>query len=342
VATVVFVTEQGAAHQGSYREALRDLDLIDRVQLMDPSGATFAESKAAVGAKCTGTFATTAELVANERPSLALVSMIAANAPPVITELLEAGIDVMAEKPACVRLADFKRLVALADERGAKLVLAFANRIRADMRDAHRIVRDGGIGDLYAVQATQVDDQTRIWAKKDGHNWTFERRLAGGGHLSWLGIHTLDLLRYLSGDEFAEIGAMAPVVGGSTIDVEDLAMLNIRFASGAHGSLFCGYLMDRKGHSSVTLYGSAGFVRINAAERGRVEWRRVSARGGEPIDRTFEYSTRGGGYTPWVERVLEACLGRTELPATAADGLAALRAVHAAYQSAATRSTVVL
>ena len=51
-------------------------------------------------------------------------------------------------------------------------------------------------------------------------------------------------------------------------------------------------------------------------------------------DRIFTYSDRGGGYTLWVERTLQACLGEAQPPVTGDDGLTALRIVHTAYRSA--------
>lgn len=336
MATVAFVTEQGAAHQASYREALNDVAAIDRALLMDPGGATFDESRRVCGAKVQAAETSVEALLRHGAPDLAIVSMIGANAPAVIEPLLDAGVHVMAEKPACVHPDQFERLLRTAERRGVELMMAFAQRREPVKVDARRIIAAGGIGSLYAVQAWQVSDQARIPGKAADGDWTFRKALAGGGHLTWLGIHTLDLIRFLTGAEIESVQAMTPVVGGQPIDVEDLALVNFRFAGGAHGSLFSGYLMERKqGHSGVTVYGDAGWLRINAAERGRLEW----TADGQPA-RVVSYAERGGGYTRWVECALRACLGADEPPVTARDGLAALRVIHAAYRSAAEGRTV--
>ena len=59
-------------------------------------------------------------------------------------------------------------------------------------------------------------------------------------------------------------------------------------------------------------------------------------------DRRFEYDGRGGGYTPWVDCTLRACLGEIDPPITAEDGVKVLRVVHAAYESAESGCRVVL
>ena len=336
MARVAFVTEQGAAHRSHYQEALRDNARVEQVMLMDPEGAIFEEGRRRCGAKVTAAETTVDGLLGHGRPELAIVSLIAAHAPAVIEPLLEAGVHVMAEKPACTDPDQFARLVQVAERRGVHLMLAFAQRCQPAKMDARRIIAEGGIGSLYAVQAVQVDDQGRIPGHVARGGWTFRKQLAGGGHLTWLGIHTLDQIRFLTGAEVEAVQAMTAVVGGQPIDVEDLALVNFRFAGGAHGSLFSGYLLDAKpGPGAITVYGSSGWLRINAAERGQLEWNAT----GSPR-RVVHYSEPGGGYGRWVERTLQACLGEAEPPVTADDGLAALRVAHAAYRSAAEGRTV--
>ena len=335
MANVAFITEDGAAHRPAYQNAIRDLELIERAVLVDTDGTTFDETRQVCGAKIAGSETSIDAMLGKTHPDMAIVTMKGAHAPAVIRPLLEAGVHVMAEKPACVNPDDFAELVELAVRQGVHLMLAFAQRLHPPNIDARRIVDEGGIGRLYAVRATQVDDQTRIQKRLGDPDWRFIRKLAGGGHLSWLGIHTIDQIRFLTGLEVEAVSAMTPVVGGAPIDVEDLATVSMRFAGGAHGALFTGYLMPEKGHSSITIYGSEGWVRLNASERGQLEWRCV----GSP-KRVVSYTDHAGGYTSWVERTLQACLGECDPPLRAADGLAALRIVHAAYRSNETGSTV--
>ena len=342
MATVAFVTEANAAHQAPYRNAIRDLDLVEHAELLDPGGSTFEASINTIGDKVGGKHTSVDSLLQAGKPDMAIVTMIAAHAPDVIRPLLEAGVHVMAEKPSCVRAEDFAELASLADKNGAHLMLALANRLRPDVQQARSIIADGGIGNLYALRAVQVDDQTRIQKRLNDPDWTFQKKLAGGGHLSWLGIHRLDMLSYLAGEDIVEVSAMTSVAGGAPIDVEDLGIVTIRFASGALGALFSGYLMDQKGHRGWTVYGSNGWVRGHEAEVEALEWRSVSSEMLGSNNRRYEYSGQPGGYTPWVERTLRAALGEAPAPITAAESLQVLRVVHAAYASAESGSAITL
>ena len=95
MATVALITEEGAAHQQPYRDAIRDLDLIERAELMDPGGTTFADSVATVGAKAGGTHTTVDSLLAAGKPDMAIVTMIAAHAPDSIVIVVSNPLDAM-------------------------------------------------------------------------------------------------------------------------------------------------------------------------------------------------------------------------------------------------------
>ena len=329
MATIAFITESEAKHRKPYAEAIGDLERIEAAHVVD-DGADGVLGL--IGSKLMGRHATVDDLLAAVRPDMAIVSLVAANSPPVIEALLNAGVPIMAEKPACVHPDDFAPLARLADDKGVPLMLALANRMRPDMNDARRIIAEGGIGELYAVRAVQVADQTRI-QELDAPDWTFERDQAGGGHLVWLGIHFVDVIRYVTGRDVDQVQALTGVVGGAPIDVEDLALVNMRLAGGAMASLFSGYLMEEKGHQGLTIYGSRGWIQTDAAAAPRLVW--CTGRGeGARVRRTL-YEERGAPYTAWVAETLRACLGEIDPPLSATDGLAALRIVHAAYASAA-------
>src|SRR5205823_6783266 len=112
----------------------------------------------------------------------AIATFTGAEAPAFIRPVLEAGIPVLAEKPACTDVETFAQLVALSERHGAPLMLALCNRLGPWAADARRIVQEGGIGTLYAARALALADQPRIWQERT-RDWTFRQAEAGGGHL---------------------------------------------------------------------------------------------------------------------------------------------------------------
>jgi hypothetical protein len=113
---VALLTQADGPHLSAYIPSLVATPEIASVAvagLPDPKG---------LGPKLGGVYKDAAELFRKEKPGLALVTMEAAIAPPVIRAALEAGCHVLAEKPACVRAADFDALAAVADDDGVCVV----------------------------------------------------------------------------------------------------------------------------------------------------------------------------------------------------------------------------
>ncbi len=338
VALVMEADEQG--HRAFFLQALRDLDLVDSVVVVDESGGTFAEARETLGPKLRGTHHELADGLASAAPDLAIVSLIAANAPPAVRRCLEAGCHVMVEKPACTHPDQFAELVELAEQRDQHLIVPLARRLCPWVQDARRIFASGALGRAYALRGAVIADQARIWPANGVRDWTFRRSLAGGGHLVWLGIHWIDLMTFITESPVVEVQAMTDVVGGAPIDVEDLALVNLRFANGAYGTLLSGYLLDKPYQLDLSLWGSNGWLRFGASDRHLLEWHSTSPDPGGVPDRRIAYSGPDfANYTPWIERTLRGCLGEPA-PITGAEALAALRVVHAAYESAESGRTV--
>ena len=226
VTLVMEADEQG--HRAFFLQALRDLDLVDSVTVVDESGGTFAEARQTLGPKLRSTHHDLASGLHSAAPDLAIVSLIAAHAPAAVRRCLEAGCHVMVEKPACTHPDQFAELVDLAEERDRHLIVPLARRLNPWVQDARRIFASGALGRAYALRGAVIADQTRIWPAHGERDWTFKRSLAGGGHLVWLGIHWIDLMTFITESPVVEVQAMTDVVGGAPIDVEDLALVNLR------------------------------------------------------------------------------------------------------------------
>lgn len=320
---------------------MREDPAVTDVALVDTDGGTRAEAQRAITNKPVRVYDTVPAMLAVESPAMAIVTFPSVETPPMIQAMLEAGVPVLTEKPACVRLEDFAPLVDLADRKQVPLMMALANRLAPWAIDAKRIVSEGGIGRLYAARAMTLADQTRIWEERT-RDWSFSKVDAGGGYLIWLGIHFLDLLLHLTGERVAEVQAMIGLVGGAPIDVEDVATVNLRFASGAQASFSCGYVLDGNVKQiDLDMWGSEGSVRCNLNTR-TLDWHGTSPHMQGVPNRRFTYEQPGGGYSPWVRECLRASLGEAPPPMTGADALAVLRVIFAAYESAATGKTVKL
>jgi len=335
---VALITHAGGAHVGAYLSALAATEECSTVVLGDPDGRWEMEARRVLGAKLTRTDRDVAALLKVEQPQLALITMEARLAPPVIDAALEAGCHVFAEKPSCVRVADFKPLVAKADRQHRYLMLALANRLNPETIAARRIVQTGQIGKLYGIEMHLVADQTRLTRPEYHNQWFAQKDRSGGGHLIWLGIHWLDLGMHITGSSITSVAGFTANVGGQPIDVEDSAAAALRFDNGMLGTITSGYYLNRGYHSHIKLWGSAGWLHLEPMLDQPLKWSTDMGDKASQVQ-VWDGSKDPRGYTPIVQAAVRACADMTEPPVTSAESLRALRTVFAIYSAAESGQT---
>jgi predicted dehydrogenase len=212
--TVAVLTDVGGAHLDSYLTGLALSDQVRSVVVADPSGLSEAAAKKSLGAKLTHFERDHAKVLVDYQPGMALVTLEALHAPPVIQMALDANCHVLAEKPSCVKAEDFEPLVRLADMKHRFLMLAFANRLRGTVAAARKLIQSGQIGQIYGCELHIVADQTRLKNPTYHKSWFADRSRSGGGHLMWLGIHWIDLVMHLTDSQIVEVAGFAGIVGG--------------------------------------------------------------------------------------------------------------------------------
>ena len=96
--TVGLITHKEGAHVHAYLNALRDSGNCDRVVLVDPDHAWDEPAQRILTTKLQGRYDSLDCMFQKESPTMALVTMEAVHAPPIIDQLLEGGCHVFAEK----------------------------------------------------------------------------------------------------------------------------------------------------------------------------------------------------------------------------------------------------
>lgn len=332
------ITHAGGAHLGAYFQALAQAEEVTSVALSDPSGAWAAAARKALGGKFTAVYQKPADMLAREKPVMALVTMEAVLAPPAIDAALEAGCHVFAEKPACVRAEDFEKLTTKADAKHLYLMLALANRLNPPIQAARRLLRAGKIGKIYGVEMHLIADQTRLTRAAYHKQWFAKKARAGGGHLAWLGLHWLDLAMYLTSAKIREVAGFAGNVGGQPIDVEDSAAVALRFDNDTFGTLTSGYYLDRGYHSHIKIWGSHGWMHLAPFAGVPLEWYSTKDEKNPQLQK-YDGPTEPRGYSPFVKAAVRACAGLQDPPISNVESLHILKTVFAFYESVKTKQT---
>ena len=101
------------------------------VAAADPSGDFLPKGQELLGARASSyrTFSDYKQMLEEIKPQLALLALEPHHTPPVMEAVLEAGGHILSDKPACVRLEDFARVVRLAQSKRLQVMLGLTNRV---------------------------------------------------------------------------------------------------------------------------------------------------------------------------------------------------------------------
>lgn len=147
---------------------------------------------------------------------------------------LDAGKHVIVEKPVDVTLRAAHRVADAAARAAAMVTVVSQHRFDPSSQLVHRAVQEGRLGHLTSGVASVA-----WWRGQDYYDsgdWRGSWALDGGGALMNQGIHTVDLLVWMLGEP-VEVIARTACLAHQRIEVEDIAVAVIRFASGALGVL---------------------------------------------------------------------------------------------------------
>jgi predicted dehydrogenase len=236
-----------------------------------------------------------------------------------------AGKHVLTDKPMARTAAEADEMIAAADNHGVVLVPFQNTRFMAPFVAAHDVVAAGRVGDVTGVRAAFGHGGPQDWAPNA--TWFFDKDSAGGGCLIDLGVHVIDLVRYVTGDDIVEVGALLNGVAG---DVETDAQLLIRLRQGAIGSVQASWLSRPGPDHQLTIIGTDGTLHLDS----RTALTLI------PTDGKREHVELPEHTNSPLDEFLAAVRGEHAPSVTAADGRAAVAVVEAAYKSARDGTTV--
>jgi predicted dehydrogenase len=238
----------------------------------------------------------------------------------------KAGKHVLVEKPIATSVDEADAMIQAAASAGVVLHVAHNLRYLAPVLAAHKTVASGSLGNVTGLRAAFGHSGPRGWAPDS--TWFFDTALSGGGALIDLGIHIIDVVRFVTGLEAHEVSAMT--MGAEP--AEDAAQLVVRYDNGVIGSVHASWVAHPAPDMMLTILGTNGTMHFDA--RRGLSMRNTS---GEKIEIEMP-EVPGSPFEDFVRAANgEAPLGPA---ATGEDGRAALAIVCAAYESAQSGKTV--
>jgi predicted dehydrogenase len=167
---------------------------------------------------------------------------------------LEAGLDVLLEKPMVMNAAEARSLIAARDRTGRQLVVAFNGSLSPQIRTAVKMLRAGELGTILTIHGV-------VWQGWNSHTqntWRQIPEVSGGGFLFDTGAHMLNTVADLAGEPVVEVAAW---LDNRSRPVDILGTVMARLASGVLISLSgCGDTIESCA-SDVRVFCTNGILR---------------------------------------------------------------------------------
>ena len=298
------------------------------------------------------------EMLAGERgreDRIDLVTVATPNAThfEITKEFLEAGFNVLCEKPMTMTVEEGEEIVKVAEKSGKICAVNYCYSAYPMVRQARAMVRAGEIGKVRLVvtnfshghhgDATDADNP-RV-------RWRYDPAMAGvSGQFADCGIHAMHMAGFIADDEVETLSAdFASTIGSR--ELEDDAMVNFRTQKGAVGRLWTSSVAIGRQHGfDIQVFGETGGLRWASEQPNQLIYTPVGGRmqiiekgeGGlhEEAQRLSRVAiAHPEGFPLAVANIYcdlaDAISGETRdgLP-NAADGVRSMAAVHTAVESA--------
>jgi predicted dehydrogenase len=178
----------------------------------------------------------------------------------IATAFLDAGIDVVCDKPLTSTLDEALELVQRVRRSGRLFALTHNYSGYPMVRQAREMVAAGELGEIRVVHAEYPQDWLSTDLESTGHKqaaWRVDPAQAGaGGSLGDIGTHAEHLARFISGLDLAAVSAdLTTFVAGRRLD--DNAHVMLRYTNGARGMLWSSQVAPGNENAlRVRIYGS--------------------------------------------------------------------------------------
>lgn len=317
---------------GRYREVLGQ-ELAHRIEVVVAADKDPAKAKAftdAVGGEPVDGI----DGIIAHRPDLVCILSESGNHATHAKALIQAGLNVLVEKPVALRLEDALALEAEAEKAGVMCAVVKQNRYNPAMRFLRSAVDEGRIGRLVTAGIRVHWCRTQEYYDDPWHGrWAMD-----GGVLAQQAIHHVDALQWLGGPIEAVCAAGNDIL--NTLEAEDTAVGIVKFVSGALGTIEATTsARDDDFEASIHLVGEKAMAKVGGRALNQLElWRPVEPVPGDETatqDHSQEVPTSYGfGHGPLIAAVLDA-LERNDRtpPISVQDAMGSLRLIHALYAS---------
>jgi len=187
-------------------------------------------------------------------------------------DCLNAGYNVLCEKPLALSLIDAGRMIETAEKNNRRLFVVKQNRFNPPVSAVKTLLNNDSLGKVFNVQLNC------FWNRNEDYyanSWKGTLDLDGGTLYTQFS-HFIDLLYWFAGDVSEVYGFSDNYLHQGIIEFEDTGVVCLKFKSGALGTInYTVNSFNKNMEGSLTVFGTKGTVKIGGQYLNELEYQSI-------------------------------------------------------------------
>ena len=259
-------------------------------------------------------------IISTMHDSLAEISIMA----------IEAGKDVLVEKPAARNPEELETVMSAAAKHGRKVHVGFNLRYHRAMRKAKQLISEGALGPLMFLRG-RYGHGGRIGYNQE---WRANPSLSGGGELLDQGPHLTDLARWFMGTEFTKVQGFAHTYYWN-MPVDDNGFMLLRNSQNQAAFLHAS-CSEWKNLFSMEIYGKEGKLELSGLGGSygieKLTYYKMLPEMGPPETTAWEYPMADNSWEVELQEFFEDIRLNREPKCNLKDAHETLKIIHKIYK----------
>ena len=257
---------------------------------------------------------------------------------PYAVKLLRAGYHVVIEKPMGIKSAECEEVLIAEKETGKHVFVVKQNRYSPPSVWLKDIVQSGTLGDILMVQTNCYWNRDQRYYSTSPWRGSLDQ---DGGALYTQFSHFVDLMYWVFGDITNIQSTVRNFTHPHLKDFDDSGFAQFEFLRGGIGSInYSTSCWDTNMESSITVVGSKGSVKVGGQYMNEIEYCHVenyekpTLPPTNPPNDYGPYKGSAANHHYVFQNVVDVLTGRTDITATAFEGLKVVQMIERIYDAA--------
>lgn len=255
---------------------------------------------------------------------------------------IEHGINVIIEKPMAMSIADAEKIICLSQEKNVKVCACHQNRFNLAVQQVRKAVEEGRLGKISHGSIHVRWNRGKDYYTQAPWRGTWAE---DGGCLMNQCIHSIDMLRWMMGDDVVSVYGQTKRQQHDYLEAEDVGLAIVTFTNGAIATIEgTTNVYPQNLEETLYMFGDQGTVKLGGKSMNNIDvWDFADEQDEDIETRDLKEATvnvYGNGHTPLYADMVEAIEKDRKPYIDAVAGRNALEIVLAIYKSMKTGETV--